>query len=853
MTKKKIGIAAVILAIFLTVFGLACCGNNEKEKNMDSDQVRLDDGKTTEIDISRGLRIVYPSGISDNAFAAVLETEDAVREYKGVPEVIADSEESGPSGAAELYIGNVRRNETVVAAARIKKLEPAARWYYIGTENGKIILLGSDDFALYGAARHLSRLYLQRWEGNAEVPVSAFHELGTGGILAEVMENGHSGFIAVEENVGTAPWLADLEGKEDSSRVIQSALNCAGERGGGIVFLPKGNYKLEKPLYVPECVMLRGYCADSETPGNGTVLSVSFGKRARTNSAVVLSVNSAAEGITFLYPDRALDEEYGFTVLGTGNCMTVRDCVFLNSWNGISSGPDPVGMICVENVRGTVIHTGIEFLQHADVSTVIGVDFSPSYFATYSKKTGSGISEEKIRAEMRKAGSAGMVLCDVDRDTFENVTLDGFDTGIKNEKGERAGLSASFFNLRILNSRVGISAENLHIAYGVCIAGGDICSSEYSVKNLSPPQEGNLNRVNLLNVRLTGLTYGTVESSERGKLSRSKDKSPVTMPVKALFSLAAYGADSTGKNDASGALQNALNDAETAGGGIVYIPAGIYKLEKPVTVARKIHVQGAYPAVKCSSDGFRGTVILACFGKGSGEKGQAQITVSGDRSGVTGLTVYYPGNGIRNSDTGAPPSAYSPFVRCTGRNTFFMCSCLIAASAAASFDGADGFTADRLTGTFYDCGVHANGCTGGKISRIHTNGTYHISEKKDRTVLGSDWFTDYGKLFEVLIDGILAKRLVQVRATGCRGLEISHTFYYGGLHLADLENSDATLICVEGARSTTETFLLRGGVAANVIIANRPNGLPAVKKEGTDNFLFLNHMNNSVGVFTGEG
>ena len=221
-------------------------------------------------------------------------------------------------------------------------------------------------------------------------------------------------------------------------------------------------------------------------------------------------------------------------------------------------------------------------------------------------------------------------------------------------------------------------------------------------------------------------------------------------------------------------------------------------------------------------------------------------------SGVTGITVYYPENGIYNDMTGKKVLSYSPFLRCTGLKCYFTYSCLIACSRAVAFENADGFTADRLTGTFYDCGVSAKNCRGGLISRIHTNGTYLSGEKKDRSVLGENWFSDTARLYEAVIDGVLAKRLVQVSAEGCGDLTVSHTFYYGGLNLISAEDSEIKAVCCEGARTTTETFVLKGGCSLKVVICNRPNGNDYIRKTGGGNAAYIIMFNNSLTVYSGK-
>ncbi|MEK8131789.1 glycosyl hydrolase family 28-related protein [Paenibacillus filicis] len=58
------------------------------------------------------------------------------------------------------------------------------------------------------------------------------------------------------------------------------------------------------------------------------------------------------------------------------------------------------------------------------------------------------------------------------------------------------------------------------------------------------------------------------------------EKSPPTTPPGATYNVVTqYGADASGANDSTNAIQNAINAAGTAGGGIVYLPAGTYKVK----------------------------------------------------------------------------------------------------------------------------------------------------------------------------------------------------------------------------------------------------------------------------------
>lgn len=49
---------------------------------------------------------------------------------------------------------------------------------------------------------------------------------------------------AVLLNATQAPFYADPTGQADATTAIQKALDSAGVRGGGVVYLPAGTYKI---------------------------------------------------------------------------------------------------------------------------------------------------------------------------------------------------------------------------------------------------------------------------------------------------------------------------------------------------------------------------------------------------------------------------------------------------------------------------------------------------------------------------------------------------------------------------------------------------------------------------------
>jgi autotransporter-associated beta strand protein len=106
-----------------------------------------------------------------------------------------------------------------------------------------------------------------------------------------------------------ATFGATGDGTTDDTAAIQSALNAAGNNGGGIVYLPAGQYHLSNTLRVSGGVELRGaYETRHGTwPGNDNVPKGSilepYGGQGTTNGppAIALQANSGLVGVTVSY------------------------------------------------------------------------------------------------------------------------------------------------------------------------------------------------------------------------------------------------------------------------------------------------------------------------------------------------------------------------------------------------------------------------------------------------------------------------------------------------------------------------------------------------------------------------
>ena len=111
-----------------------------------------------------------------------------------------------------------------------------------------------------------------------------------------------------------------------------------------------------------------------------------------------------------------------------------------------------------------------------------------------------------------------------------------------------------------------------------------------------------------------------------------------------------FGAKGDGRTDDTKAFQAALDAAHQAGGGIVFVPAGSYRLNGSLLIPRNVTLQGIFtapPTVPWTGQ-QGGSVLLAFAGKG--DAGGVPFIQLDYNATVKGLAVFYP----EQTDTDPP-------------------------------------------------------------------------------------------------------------------------------------------------------------------------------------------------------
>jgi len=191
-------------------------------------------------------------------------------------------------------------------------------------------------------------------------------------------------------NVKSAPYNAHGDSVTDDTSAIQNALTAAGNAGGGTVFLPAGDYKINGTLSVPSNVELRGVNEVLNVYTLNSRLSCYSGQgNASGTPAVTLAQNAGVRGVAFFYPNQDSNNisAYPWTIRGNGSGVYVIDTLLLNSYQGIDFGlTNACPAHYIRNVRGTVLSKGIYVGNNNSYGWVEECNFNIGYWL-YSNTT----------------------------------------------------------------------------------------------------------------------------------------------------------------------------------------------------------------------------------------------------------------------------------------------------------------------------------------------------------------------------------------------------------------------------------------------------------------------------------
>lgn len=328
----------------------------------------------------------------------------------------------------------------------------------------------------------------------------------------------------ISDFVVTDPMFgAKAEPGFDNRAAFQAAIDAAYESGGGVVYIPAGNYEFhstqigiksvrvrqgtsenkkdfnyEYVLRLHPGVQLRGDWAAPESNNGmvlGTILEVRVGRNApnydgsvkswwndsQAGNALRTTYTSIADrfiemnagtGVTNLsiwYPEQNINDvkPYPWTLFQTqGNCATIEHVTLVNSYNGFNSAPSELHYVLDSYI--TALNKGIEVHVCTDIGRIENVSISPEYWAK------SGLPGAPTLAELTaytKANSVGFQMHRSDWEYISYLHISGYKTGIwiGREPGFADAPNAQLYEVHVDNCENGLYVEDVN-PYGILIS-----------------------------------------------------------------------------------------------------------------------------------------------------------------------------------------------------------------------------------------------------------------------------------------------------------------------------------------------------------------------------------------------
>jgi hypothetical protein len=210
-------------------------------------------------------------------------------------------------------------------------------------------------------------------------------------MIISINNNLNFGYV----NVKLSPYNATGNGVTDDTNAIQQALDDIGALGGGVVFVPEGNYLIATHLLVPAATVLKGVATHvhndwgdpSEKRVSGTTLLAvaDAGNETGIPFISLFGNSSGIEGLQIFHPNqvpRSPPIPYPWSIrcgqdgISTQNIF-VKNVMLVNSWKGIDAATHAAPRHWFENIYGQPLSVGIAVDQCRDIGRINHVHFWP--------------------------------------------------------------------------------------------------------------------------------------------------------------------------------------------------------------------------------------------------------------------------------------------------------------------------------------------------------------------------------------------------------------------------------------------------------------------------------------------
>jgi hypothetical protein len=186
----------------------------------------------------------------------------------------------------------------------------------------------------------------------------------------------------------------DNTGTTDVTNSFQVAIDRVFNEGGGTIYVSAGTYRFHYSLTIHEGVSIRGdFVVPLDHQVAGTIFTV-YGGRNNVAGEPFITIRGCASlnGVSIWYPEQTPENivPYPITIKYLRNPngryskhATMVTCVNLvNAYFGVEIGSVNLGIPFLTHIYGSPLHKGIFIDECSDVSRLIDIHFSPTFWAT---------------------------------------------------------------------------------------------------------------------------------------------------------------------------------------------------------------------------------------------------------------------------------------------------------------------------------------------------------------------------------------------------------------------------------------------------------------------------------------
>jgi len=256
-------------------------------------------------------------------------------------------------------------------------------------------------------------------------------------------------------DVRQAPYSAAGDGKTDDTPAFQKALDDVGAAGGGIVFVPTGNYMIKTHLKVPAGTSLVGVgrapmAYSAKSPGSTLLAVEGAGSIEGAPFLMLLGPNSTLEGITVFYPDQVIAEKplaYPWTVRGSGENVSIINVLLVNPYQAVDFATNQSARHFVRGLYGQPLFKGIWVDQCYDIGRIQDVHFWPFW------------TQDKRIVDFTTTNGRTFIFQRTDWEVVQDIFCWGYHVGVEFSASKFGGMNGQMTDIDLDNVNIGFDVS----------------------------------------------------------------------------------------------------------------------------------------------------------------------------------------------------------------------------------------------------------------------------------------------------------------------------------------------------------------------------------------------------------